>query len=446
MADVSRPKPVQESSTQRRILVGAFAGSLNTLVSAFVGVILTAIAVRSLPKELSGVYFLCLNFSALILLADLGISPTLSREIAFALGSLQTDALKSRIDRLIGTTVRMFMFTATTVFAVSALLGVLYFSQTVSLEHRQEALQGWLVFALGSAFNVFAGSAYASLYGLGQVTIERIGRAAGQLVGLIVSLIAIASGLGFVGLCIAWLVQGVMSCVLGWVLLVRHQPDALRSFVRYDALIVRQLLQPSLRWAATSLGAYLIFNTANLIIGVLLGPAAVSEFSLVARMAQFAQTFSLAIVLSATPHISREFAMRNIENVRQILFRNLNFGMVSILVLCGIIATFPSVILNLWVGPGHFAGYAVLLPYLLMTVLETHHVIHASAVMATGDLPFVPWAIGSGALTVIFCLLLIPRLGLSGAAVGIMIAQLLTNNWYAPYYSNYLLTRKVYKV
>ena len=444
MADASSgSKPISEgSTTQRRILVGAFAGSLNTLVSAFVGVVLTAIAVRSLPKELSGVYFLCLNFSALILLADLGISPTLSREIAFALGSLQEKALKLRIVNLIGTTVRMFIVTATAVLAVSVLLGILYFSQTVSSEYRQEAIKGWLVFAFGSALNVFAGSAYAGLYGLGQVSLERMGRAVGQIVGLIVSLIAIASGLGFFGLCLAWLIQGVTSCILGWALLIRHHPEISSSLSKFDPSVVKQLVRPSLSWAATSLGSYLIFNTANLIIGASLGPAAVSEFSLIARMGQFAQTFSLAIVMSASPHISKAFAMGNTEGLRQIIFRNLRFGMLSIIVLCGILVTIPQFILDAWVGPGHFAGYAVLLPYLVMTVLETHHVIHASAVMATGHLPFVPWAIGSGILTVIFCSILIKPLGLAGAALGIMIAQLMTNNWYAPFVSLKLLLRR----
>jgi O-antigen/teichoic acid export membrane protein len=443
MTDVVSKTVVSSTDTHKQILVGALAGSLNTIVTAFVSVILTAIAVRTLPKELSGVYFLCLNFSALIMLADFGISPTLSREIAFATGSLKGHGLKLRVAALIGTTTRMFIITATSVFVISVLLGLFYFSQTVSLEFKEKALQGWFVFALGSAFNVFASSAYAGLYGLGMVTLERAGRAFAQILGLIISCIAIASGMGFMGLCVAWLLQGLIACISGWVLLYKNQPNLFENKLRYESHVVSQLVKPSLKWAATSLGAYLIFNTANLIIGVKLGPAAVSEFSLIARMAQFAQTFSLAIVISASPHISREFAKGNIQNVRQILQRNLNLGMVFIVTITSFLAIFPNFILNLWVGTGHFAGYSVLIPYLIMTILETHHVIHANAVMATGHLPFIPWAIGSGILTVIFCILLINPLGLAGASIGIMLAQMMTNNWYAPFYSIRLLVKNI---
>ena len=94
MSEATAHATLSKNGTGRRILVGAMAGSVNTLVTAFVGVVLTAIAVRSLPKELSGVYFLCLNF--FYLLDDLrqAIKTEREKNIQPRLGS--KTAMKSR--------------------------------------------------------------------------------------------------------------------------------------------------------------------------------------------------------------------------------------------------------------------------------------------------------------------------------------------------------------
>jgi hypothetical protein len=67
-----------------------------------------------------------------------------------------------------------------------------------------------------------------------------------------------------------------------------------------------------------------------------------------------------------------------------------------------------------------------------MVLLEVHHTALAAGTMATGRLPFVWAAVAAGALNVIMGLILVRPLGLWGVALGTMIAQMLTNNWYVP--------------
>ena len=430
-----------KSGKYNLILAGAVVASANTLVTAISAVILTAIVVRSLPRELSGVFFLCINFGALIMLADLGISPTLSREIAFATAGRDEESSNLRILKLLGTVVRISISIATVILVLSIFFGLIYFQKTVNPVFLKEVQNGWIIFAIGSALNVLSGSGFSGLYGIGLVSIEGIGRIVVQISGLLLGVVAIVCGFGFSGLCLAWLAQGCISCITSWSLLIYFRPSVKNISLKYDGSIIRQFLKPSLKWSATSLSVYMTFNAISLIVGAILGPAEVSEFALVARMGQLALALSLAFSGSASPHISREFAAGNMVEVKQILVHNLRLGMALCISLLTILVLFAEKIIGLWVGSGHFAGYAVLIPYFIMIALQTHHSIHSSAVMATGNLPFLLPTMFSGILSIILSLILINKFSLVGASFAILISQLVAINWYAPYYSYLLFFR-----
>ena len=70
-----------------------------------------------------------------------------------------------------------------------------------------------------------------------------------------------------------------------------------------------------------------------------------------------------------------------------------------------------------------------------MLLLETHHRVHATVIMARGELVFHWIALTAGLLNLVISLILMRFWGLLGVALGTMLAQMLTNNWFVPYYS-----------
>ena len=68
-----------------------------------------------------------------------------------------------------------------------------------------------------------------------------------------------------------------------------------------------------------------------------------------------------------------------------------------------------------------------------VVLLEVHHVIFATAVMAAGQIVFVWAALISGAVNIVLAISLVGRFGLLGIALAVAIAQLITNNWYVPF-------------
>jgi hypothetical protein len=115
--------------------------------------------------------------------------------------------------------------------------------------------------------------------------------------------------------------------------------------------------------------------------------------------------------------------------------------MAVMIILASFLAVFGDRIVDLWLGPGNFVGYPVLWTLLVMLTLEVHHVIHATATMAAGHLIFLWPAILAGVMKITLSVLLASTYGLWGVALGTLLAQLLTNNWYAPY-----ATLKIFKI
>ena len=133
------------------------------------------------------------------------------------------------------------------------------------------------------------------------------------------------------------------------------------------------------------------------------------------------------------PFTAMAYSAGQKDRVVKILLRNVRYLMSSTTIFCTIIAVFGAEIVNLWLGPGRFAGYPTLWTLTIVIMLETHQVIHAITVMATGRIIYLPWALASGILNLILGCALVGPLGLWGVALGTMLAQMVTNNWFAPW-------------
>ena len=98
------------------------------------------------------------------------------------------------------------------------------------------------------------------------------------------------------------------------------------------------------------------------------------------------------------------------------------------------LACFADRAVNLWLGPNHFIGFGAVWVLLTMMLLEAHHLAVATATMATGKIVFVVPALLAGVINIVVSVFLAHRLGVVGVALGTLLAQLVTNNWYVPFY------------
>jgi O-antigen/teichoic acid export membrane protein len=407
-----------------------------TATSVIVAVIQLRLVVHFLPADLAGLWLLFLTIGSYVAFFDLGISPTVGREMSFAIGAKGSDEEKQtrQIAELLTT-----LWCALRILAIIAGVAGLVIGEIIIQLSRYRAERtvqlAWAVFSLAASLNLVGGAAVAGLFGLGRVATEKLIRSVALATGVFLTAGALAFHLGLVGLAIAWLLQGALACGLGWFCLRRAIPQIIGLSIPPNWALARRLATPSLKFALIQLGAILILQSANPLIALMLGTSAIPPYEAVAKLATTLMALALLIVNSSVPYLSMSYAAGEHDRLRQLLLRNLQIGVGLVIVLGSFVATHGDRIVGVWLGRSQFAGFPVLWVLLFMVVLETHHVICATAAMAAGQIVFVWPALISGALNIALAVVLGSRLGVLGIVLAIAISQLVTNNWYAPYFA-----------
>lgn len=387
-------------------------------------------------EELAGVWMIIVNLGNYVLLLDLGLSPTFGREISFAAGnpSLSEAAKRRRIATLIRSCTLTVSGLAALVAVAGSFAGWHYLLAVVPPALKNGLRLAWCVFAVGAALNLVGEGWFAGIYGLGHVFEEKLVRSSGALLGLLFFAIALLSGAGFLGLSVAFVLQASCTLLMARFALYRLLGSS-SEVSSFDAHLLTELLGPSLKYAATLLGGILILQTDNLVIASIFGPSKVPNYQAVSKIITILMSLSMMLITTSTPLISQACARGDTPAIVQLLNRNLRFSLAIMVVLGSFIACFTDRLITVWIGPGHFVGFPIVWILLAVMLLEAHHLSMASATMATGRMVFLAPALIAGGLNLFFSITLAHRVGLVGVACGTMAAQVLTNNWYVPWYT-----------
>ena len=175
-----------ESSVNKKIFHGVVSGGGLTAITTIVSIVQLRLILEFLPKDIAGMWLLFLSVGAYIAFFDFGISPTLSREISFLLGSKDEvgPSHEQQVADLLATCLRMFMVLACVAFILGAILMGAYLWSLSQIEHRAAIQWAWLIFLVGASINILGGAVFAALYGLGDVATERGVNAVMKRIGL----------------------------------------------------------------------------------------------------------------------------------------------------------------------------------------------------------------------------------------------------------------------
>ena len=437
-------KSTQSSSIAQKILHGVTSAFLLTLVTTLLALFQFRLVFVFLNYQVAGICFLFLTIGAYITFFDMGLNPTIGRELSLLTGANDINETRTHtgIVNLATTCGRLVQILAGLAFLLSLLLGHFFFQSIApNIDHAVINI-AWGIFALGCSFDIVSGANLAMLYGMGNVASERLTRTLALIAGFICMLVFLKLGFGIIGLSLAWLIQKIISIIVAKYLLNKNFPFFREiKGVKFQQNIAKKIVMPSLKWAAMGFGAILILQTDNIVIAEMIGTQAIPNYAAVAKITTLLMTLSLMLSNSSTPFLSGLFAADNFEQFNVLMLRNVRYGMALMIALVAFIGVYGDMVTNVWLGKGHFVGFPVLWTLLVMTLLEVHHVILASATMATGKIVFAPMALLAGILNIVFSVLFVNYLGLWGVALGTMVAQILTNNWYAPY-----VTLKLFKI
>ncbi len=423
-------------STTRKLLSGAFGGVAFTAVNMGISFFQLRVLLHHMSLVLAGIWLIFMNLGNYAMFLDIGLTPTLGREISFASGNpnLSEDERSERIGTLIRSCTVIVAALSMLVIFVAGPIGWRYLRSITPTGIWHATEFAWVIFTFATALNLVGQGWFAGIYGLGHVFSEKMIRAVSAIVGFIFLVIALIAGAGLLGCAVAFLLQTSLNIILARIVLARATSGATAKG-RFNLEIIRGMVGPSLKYAATLLGGILILQTDNLVIASTLGPTYIPDYQAVAKMVTALMSLSMMLVMSSMPLISQAYARNDTPAIVSLLNRNVRFTLSAMVILGTFIACFSDRIIAVWLGNGHFVGFHIVWVLLAVMLLEAHHQSLAATTMSTGRIVFVAPALIAGVLNIIFSVVMAKRFGLLGVVLGTMMSQVITNNWYIPWYT-----------
>jgi O-antigen/teichoic acid export membrane protein len=440
------PSPPPSSPRRRdpRAATGVFATWIRFAIISVIAVVQAPILFRYIPPVELGVWYLLFAVANFVALSDLGLPTALSRAVSFRWGRESAAATASGTETIHIAPVYLrasvheiyaSALTATVLLSlVAALVALpvasLYFRHTLAAEPLDAGILGPLVVFLGGiVLNLTASIPCAYLQGTGDVAWDSAVRTVVQIAGLVALWIIVPHAKSLMALCWIYLAQGGLlvlgsQALLWW----RHRELSLWD-ARPRLDVIRTMYGESLPFFVSRVGVWLTLEATLLIGAYFLGSGRIADFAVLRQIVMMGAGLTTAITSAASPHVSAAHAAYDRERVHGLYLGVVRYTLiVNTLWAVGTLFWAESV-LNLLVGPGHFLGYAVLVPLTIGAYLGYHAGAHGTLTWSIGKWPFAPVTLAGGVLNIALTALGGAYFGFPGLALGPTVAELLTVDW-----------------
>lgn len=428
-------------SINKRIAFGATASWFSRGVTILMGLVLLPVLFRHLPKEELGVWMLLGQSWAALGIFDLGFGATLTRRIAFAKGKsgsdpsvALTDETLREIADLVETGKRVYRGLAVFTFGFSMIAGFFYL-RTLHLGNVpfSQVWLAWGVICLSQALGVWANVWNCVLLGVGYVGWDAVLGSFASALTLLAQIIVACCGGGLVALAVAAAAGALTQRFLMLGFARSRRPEIFSIQGQWKPALVKSMVPFSLRAWLTALGVVLVLNTDQLFIGKMMGAAALPAYRAAYLILLNLNMMSVTVAGASAVFISHLWQAGDLAQVHRLVIRNLKLGLGVMAAGGGCILALGHHLFDLWLGPGNFIGYPILIIFFVLLFLEAQCFIVTTCSRATEDEAFASWAVTAGILKVILSILLGVRFGLIGIVLGTLIAQLATNHWFMVY-------------
>jgi O-antigen/teichoic acid export membrane protein len=410
------------SSRTRRFVGGVSVGYLHTAIVAAVGLWLTPFLLRHLGQHDFGLWLLAAQMLFYLALTDVGVVALLPREVAFATGRPGA-TLSDDLRRLVGETTTLVVWQMPFV----ALVGLsLWWVVSV----RWPALAGpFALVALTFVLTFPLRILHAVLQGLQDLTFLGGAQLVAWASGTALTVALVRAGFGIEALAAGWVCTQFVGAALTLWRLTRRFPGVLPAQLSsLTARAARTHLGRGMWISVSQIMQVLLNGTDLLIVGALLGPAAVVPYTCTGRLVALLGNQPQLFMQTALPALSELRVSTSRARMSEVS------GSLSqlLLIVSGAIA---CVVLPVnarfvawWVGPERFAGDGLTV-ILVIGMLVRHWNVGAiytlfsfrreRRIAITGTI--------DGLVGLLAMLVLVPHFGIVGAAVGSLVGNVMVS-------------------
>jgi len=396
-----------------RLLGGLGLGYIHTASTVLVGLWLTPFLLRKLGAHDYGLWLLGTQVVFYLGLMDLGVVALIPREVAAASGLPASDRIAA-IKALVAQTARVVLWQLPGVALLGAIIVWLLPPEWALLRGPIGIVV--LAFVLAFPFRVFS----AILQGLQDLAFVGTAQLTSWVAGTSVTVIGVFAGLGLYSLTFGWVATQAVSAGMAWVRLRRVFPDLLPASLpslTLDAL--RHQVGRGVWISVGQIAQVMLSGTDLVVIGKLLGPEAVVPY---------ACTGKLMALLANQPQMFMQLALPALSELRTSAPRDRLFevsrSMTQMMMLASgaivaVVLATNEAFVTWWVGTGQFAGVGLTVVLLVSMLLRHLNTTSVYALFCFGnERRLALTAIAEGIVSTSLMFLLVPVIGLYGAALG----------------------------
>lgn len=350
---MSRTGIVRSVSRTRRFLGGLGFGLLYQALVMMVGLWLTPFLLGRVGQHGYGLWLVATQIMGYLMLLDLGVVALLPRETAYATGRAGGSALAARdLPELVGHTFKLVLC-QTPLVALAAFVAWRFFIPADWGELRVPLGAAFLAFVLMFPLRIFS----SLLQGLQDLAFIGAVQVTTWVASNALTVAMIFGGFGLRALAAGWIASQALMFIACGVRLWRRFPEAFpRRLPPLSWAKTRQWLAGGVWVSVAQVAQVLLNGTDLLVVGKLLGPAAVVPYSCTSKLIAVLSNQPTLIMSSAAPALSELKADANRARIRDVASSLaqatlLASGAIAVVVL----AVNPGFV-AWWVGAQQFGG------------------------------------------------------------------------------------------
>lgn len=428
-------------TNKNKFLKGISFSWIKIIIGLFVGFFQTPLFFNNIPKYELNYWYLFFSFGTFLSMADLGLTSSISRSIAFFNNSKSTSTLDKTYFLFKKYNYKQIYYTSLFfLFIILSVLSIITIITFYILKCDQVSitfLLSFIVFCIGIIFNLLANIPNSFLYGFGDVGLDNALKCIIQLLYFVALVIGISHFKSIIFISILFCLQNLIQYFALHILFFIKYRKSIEVFKTFDGLIFPEIAisiyRESSPMVINSLGSWLTSQSNILLISAMIGTGIIADFSITQQLFTYGTTVVMVINQSAGPFIAKKF-MENFPQKFNLLFDKILIccmALISLFVLQMVLS--GDSIIGLWVGKEHFLGYPIICMLSVTTILEIQHSVAGNFTWNMGKWPFNITTILAGILGVILGYIFGKIWGLNGIISGIIISKLVTLNWFIVY-------------
>lgn len=410
-----------------RNVLANYGGQASVVIT---GILLTPVLLGSLGPSMYGVLILVMSIQGLAGLLDLGVSASVVKYVAEH-EAREEPAARNAVLSTLSMLHLVIGMAAGVVLALVALVGLPLFD----LDERDfsAALDALLVAAVGIAVNLVLSVPGNLIIGLRRFDVSNAVTITQTIASALVTLAALGAGAGPAVLVAINVIGIALGYLVRWWYGRRLLPDLRISPRLADRATLRRVGAYGGWLFLVDAGKTLFYHADAVLIALFLPVAAVGSYSLGFRPASAISYLAGPLVAVFVPTAATLQARHETGALRRLLLDGSRLSFALTLAGAVWLWTFGGLLIETWIGPDQDDAIAVMSVFVAVFLFGAFQYPASAVLRGIGAVRgFATVVLGEYLANVALSLLLIPRIGIMGAAIGSLVPAIVADGLLIP--------------